>query len=114
MEKIHVYDGTITDADFIEDDSDVFALGFVSEINEYFMFGWNTAKEHGSMRVLDLNKQEEIFDEELVDFLIETNDDDSFYLFAVVQYKSFYIFIGILYSVKDNIGFYTINACREV
>ena len=114
MEKMHVYDGTITDADFITDDSDVFALGFVTENSEYFMFGWNADTEHGSMRVLDLDKQEEIFDEELVDFLIETNDDDSFYLFAIVPYKSFYIFVGILYSVKDNIGFYTINARREV
>ena len=61
MEKMHVFDSTITDADFITDDSDVVALGFVTENSEYFMFGWNTAKERGSMRVLDLDKQEKIF-----------------------------------------------------
>lgn len=114
MEKMHVYDGTITDVDIITDDSDVSALGFVTENSEYFMFGWNCETEHGSMRVLDLEKQEKIFDNNLIDFLIEPNDDNSFFLFAVVPYKNIFLFVGILYSVKDNIGFITINARREV
>ena len=114
MEKMHVFDSTITDADFITDDSDVVALGFVTENSEYFMFGWNTAKERGSMRVLDLDKQEKIFDNDLIDFIVEPNDDDSFFIFAIVPYKNIFLFVGILYSVKDSIGFITINARREV
>ena len=114
MEETHVYNAAIIDADFITDDSDVSALGLVTENSEYFMFAWNCATESSSMRVLDLEKQEKIFDNDSIYFTVEPNDDDSFFLFAIVPYKNVFLFVGILYSVKESIGFITINVRREV